>query len=139
VPEKKEGEETQTLLTVDRQFVICHAHISLIRLRILMSDLQEYVSLMFIISGDRMLTGSSSAVGGASMKDWRIGRLKFVDAQRMKRFKSVLDIPPIGLMSADEQSYFVTNSTIRVHVQRSLGGDVERTNGIREGTRCENI
>jgi hypothetical protein len=55
-----------------------------------------------------MLTGSSSAVGGASMKDCRIGRLKLVEAQRMKRFKSVLEIPPMGLISADEQSYLVT-------------------------------
>jgi len=53
------------------------------------------------------LTGSNSAVGGASMKNCKIERLKFVDAQRMKCFKSVLEIPPIGLMSADEQSYFV--------------------------------
>jgi hypothetical protein len=51
--------------------------------------------------------GSSSAVGGASMKDCRIGSSKAVDAQRMKRFRSVLEIPPIGLMSAELQSYFV--------------------------------
>ena len=54
-----------------------------------------------------IFTGSNSVVGGASMKDCRIGRLKFVDAQRMKRFKSILEISPIGLMSADEQSHFV--------------------------------
>ena len=36
--------------------------------------------------------GSNSAVGGASMKDCKIGRLKVVLAHKMKRFKSVLEI-----------------------------------------------
>jgi hypothetical protein len=32
--------------------------------------------------------GSSSAVGGASMKVWRMGRENVVEAERMKRFRS---------------------------------------------------
>jgi hypothetical protein len=69
-------------------------------LGILVSDLRKQFSIsitIFKTIGVRKmaLTGSSSAVGGASMNDCRIGRLKFVDAQRVKRFKSVLDIPPI--------------------------------------------
>jgi hypothetical protein len=51
--------------------------------------------------------GSNSAVGGASIKLCRMGSLKFVEAQRMKRFRSVLEMPPMGLISALEQSYFV--------------------------------
>lgn len=33
--------------------------------------------------------------------------LKFVSAQAMKRFRSLLSMLPIGLMSAEEQSYFL--------------------------------
>lgn len=39
------------------------------------------------------------------MKDCRMGKEKFVEAQRMKRLRSVLEIPPIGLISAELQSY----------------------------------
>jgi hypothetical protein len=35
------------------------------------------------------------------------GILNSLLAQRMKRFRSVLLTPPMGFMSADEQSYFV--------------------------------
>ena len=71
--------------------------------------------------------GTSSAVGTASMKDSRIGSEKAVWACAIKARKSVLEIPPMGLMSengkaisihrvenmgekripADEQSYLV--------------------------------
>lgn len=46
------------------------------------------------------------------MKDCKIGSWKLVDAHRMNLFKSVLLIPPIGLISALLQSYFVTKSRI---------------------------
>jgi hypothetical protein len=34
------------------------------------------------------------------MKDWRRGMSNEVEAQRMKRLRSVFEMPPIGLMSA---------------------------------------
>ncbi len=53
------------------------------------------------------MIGSSSAVGTAVRKEERMGRSKFVGAHAIKDFRSVLEIPPIGLMSAELQSYFV--------------------------------
>lgn len=50
---------------------------------------------------------TSSAVGVASKNDRRIGRANEVSAHAIKRLRSVFDIPPIGLMSADEQSYLM--------------------------------
>jgi hypothetical protein len=44
--------------------------------------------------------GSSSAVGGASMKDWRRGMSSEVEAQKTNALRSVFEMPPIGLMSA---------------------------------------
>ena len=38
---------------------------------------------------------------------WSTLRLNLSLAKARNFFKSVFDIPPIGLMSADEQSYFV--------------------------------
>ena len=54
--------------------------------------------------------GSSSAVGGASMNDCRMGISKFVEAHRMKLFRSVLEIPPMGLI-CEEQDLSATNET----------------------------
>lgn len=51
--------------------------------------------------------GSSSAVGVASRNDSRTPRLYSVLAKRRKPDRSFLEIPPIGFMSADEQSYLV--------------------------------
>jgi hypothetical protein len=51
--------------------------------------------------------GSSSAVGVAVRKPSKIGRENSVRAQEMNRLRSFLDIEPIGLISADEQSYLV--------------------------------
>lgn len=51
--------------------------------------------------------GSSSAVGVAVRKEERTGREKEVCAWAMKRLRSVLEMPPMGLMSAEEQSYLV--------------------------------
>lgn len=53
----------------------------------------------------RVAEGLTSAVGTAVKNSWRHGKLKFVSAQAMKRFRSLLSIDPIGLMSAEEQSY----------------------------------
>jgi hypothetical protein len=46
-------------------------------------------------------------VGTALRKDSRMGREKAVCAWAMKDLRSVLEMPPMGLMSAEEQSYFV--------------------------------
>lgn len=46
------------------------------------------------------MIGSSSAVGTAVRKEERMGRSKLVRAHAMKDFRSVLDMPPMGLMSA---------------------------------------
>lgn len=48
------------------------------------------------------MIGSSSAVGVASRKSFKIGMSKLVDAQEMNRLRSTLLIEPMGLMSADE-------------------------------------
>ena len=48
--------------------------------------------------------GSSSAVGVASMKSFRMGMSKSSAAQAMKRFRSTLLTDPIGLISAEEPS-----------------------------------
>lgn len=54
--------------------------------------------------------GSNSAVGGASINDCRIGISKFVEAHRMKLFRSVLEIPPMGLIF-EEQILSATDET----------------------------
>ena len=51
--------------------------------------------------------GSSSAVGTAVRNELRMGRPKSVLAKSIKAFRSVLEIPPIGFMSAELQSYYV--------------------------------
>jgi len=49
--------------------------------------------------------GSSSAVGTASMNSCKQGRAKLIFAHEISRFRSALSIDPIGLISAEEQSY----------------------------------
>lgn len=65
--------------------------------------------------------GSSSAVGVASMKSLRMGISKSSDAQAINRFRSTLLMDPIGLISADEQSYFVRSAprVSLVHIEFS--------------------
>ena len=53
------------------------------------------------------MMGSSSAVGTAERKEERTGREKVFSAWAMKDLRSVLEIPPMGLRSALEQSYLV--------------------------------
>lgn len=49
--------------------------------------------------------GWLTAVGVAVRNASRMGRAKLSWAQVMKRLRSVLEMPPIGLRSALEQSY----------------------------------
>ena len=51
--------------------------------------------------------GSNSAVGIAVRNELRMGRWKFVLAKFIKAFRSVLEMPPIGFMSAELQSYYI--------------------------------
>lgn len=51
--------------------------------------------------------GSSSEVGTALRKEETMGREKAVAAWAMKAFRSVLEMEPMGLISAEEQSYLV--------------------------------
>jgi hypothetical protein len=53
--------------------------------------------------------GSSSAVGVAVRNSSKIGRQNSVRAHEMNRFRSFLDIEPIGLISAGEQSYRIVS------------------------------
>lgn len=41
------------------------------------------------------------------MKDCKMGREKFVEAHRINLLRSVFEIPPIGFMSAELQSYLM--------------------------------
>lgn len=105
---------------VDRQLLVRHAHVDLVRLDIVFRDRFELGRRSRVDEpargrkGERERTVRRKAGVEGKMASFlekthscKTGSSNASLAQLMKRFKSTLEMDPIGLMSADEQSYLV--------------------------------
>lgn len=98
---------------VDRQLLVRHAHVDLVRLDIVFRDRFELGRRSRVDEPAGGDNGEKKAGIERKMALFRkthsckTGSSNASLAQLMKRFKSTLEMDPIGLMSADEQSYLV--------------------------------
>lgn len=80
--------------------------------------------------------GSNSAVGTAVRKPWRQGKLKFVSAHAMKRFKSALSILPIGFCGCKYVPTSKMKETYYVCARAVVFGQISKQLLVRSRNVC---
>ena len=92
----------RALIAWRAHLLVRQAHVRLVRLHVVGRDRLELGRRDRLDEPARVNIGQTAATHSLST-----GSSSSISAQAMKRLRSVLLIEPIGLMSADEQSYLV--------------------------------